>query len=123
VSKESKAALSKKMKKLGIPIPDSSKVADMKHRLKYWKNGPGFLVRLLRNPRTEKYSGHPISLLGDRTKLYWIPNSDMAREMMESKHLLLLARAEKPSNDAIVVDVPSDYDIRWGDGGNDKSNS
>ena len=117
-----KAQLSKQMKKLGIPIPSSSKVADMEHRLKYWKGGPGFLVRLLRTP-SSKFEGHPIKLLNDRTKLYWIPNSEMATTMVESKILLVLDRTEKPSNNAVVIDVPSNYDSGRNNGGNDGADS
>ena len=117
----SKAQLSKEMKKLGIPIPPSSKVADMEHRLKFWKGGPGFLVRLLRTP-SSRFEGHPIKLLNDRSQLYWIPNSDMATTMMESKILLVLDRTEKPSNNAVVIDVPSNY-TGWNNGGNNNTNS
>ena len=117
-----KAQLSKELKKLGIPIPSSSKIADMEHRLKHWKTGPGFLARLLRVPST-KFEGHPITLLHDRSQLYWLPNSSMAREMMESKILLVVDRTEKPSNNAVVIDVPYDYVSGDTDGGNDDSDS
>ena len=119
---KTKAALSNQLKKMGIPIPSSAKLKDMEHRLKYWNGGPGFLVRLLRNP-SSRFDDHPISLMADKTKLYWIPNSQMATDMIESRLLLVLDRTAKPSNNATLIDVPSDYDSRWMRGSNDSTDS
>lgn len=117
-----KAELASKMRKAGIPVPSSAKVVDMQHRLKHWLSGDGFLVRLLRNP-SSAHSEHPITLLDDRTKLYWLPNSTMAHAIVGSRLVLVLDRTNKPSNDAVIIDVPSDYDSRWGNGGNNSTDS
>jgi hypothetical protein len=117
-----KAQLVTQLKKLGIPIPDSAKVVDMEHRLNYWKGGEGYLVRLLRNPR-QNHANHPVMLLKDKSNLYWLPNSKMADDILSSRIVLVLGRSNKPSNDAILLDVPSDYDSRWYDGGNNDTDS
>ncbi len=117
-----KAQVAAKLKKAGIPVPDSAKVADMEHRLNTWKSGEGFLVRLLRNPNNS-FANHPVTLLEDKSKLYWMPNSQMADDIISSRIVLVLGRTHKPSNDAILLDVPSDYDSRWNDGGNNDTDS
>ena len=98
--------------------PAKKKAAPKK---KHWKGGDGFLVRRLRKPNA-RHQNNPVVLLEDKTKMYWLPNSEMASEMIKSKIVLVLDRTTKPSKDAIVVDVPSDYDSRWQHGSNDKSN-
>lgn len=117
----SKASLTKELRKLGIDIPASASIKDLSHRLKYWRSNEGYRVRLLRNPNT-KFDNHPISLLENKTILYWLPDSQMAQDMIASKILLVLGRTTKPSKDAIIFDVPSDYESRWGHGSINKSN-
>ena len=117
----SKASLTKELRKLGIDIPASASISELSHRLKYWKGNEGYRVRLLKNPST-KFNNHPISLLENKTILYWLPDSQMAQDMIASKILLVLGRTTKPSKDAIIFDVPSDYESRWGHGSNNKSN-
>ena len=119
--KPSKASLVKDLKKANIDVPASAKIADMEHRLKHWKGGDGFLVRLLRKPNA-RHQNNPVVLLEDKTKMYWLPNSEMASEMIKSKIVLIMDRTTKPSKDAIVVDVQSDYDSRWQHGSNDITN-
>ena len=122
MAKLTKAQLAAKLKKAGIPVPESAKVTDMEHRLATWKSGEGFLVRLLRNP-ANSHANHPVTLLEDKSKLYWMPNSQMAQDIVASRIVLVINRSHKPSNDAIIIDVPSDYDSRWGNGGNDSTDS
>jgi len=117
----SKASLTKELRKLGIDIPASASISELSHRLKYWQSNEGYRVRLLRNP-SAKFNNHPISLLENKTILYWLPDSQMAQDMIASKILLVLGRTTKPSKDAIIFDVPSDYESRWGHGSNNKSN-
>ena len=97
-----KAQLTSQLKKLNIPIPVSAKAEDMQHRLSNWKSGDGYHVRLLRN---------------------WMPSSKMAEQIISSHIVLVLDRTNEPSNDAIVLDVPSDYDSRWNNGSNDNADS
>jgi|TARA_R110000824_G_scaffold385201_1_gene579383 hypothetical protein len=115
-----KAQLAGQLKRAGIPVPKSAKVADMEHRLKHWLAGDGFHLRLLRNPR---HANTPVALLTDKSKLYWLPNSKMTQHIIASRIVLVLDRTNKPSNDAIILDVPSDYDSRWGNGSNDSADS
>ena len=117
----SKASLVKELKKANIDIPASAKIVDMQHRLQHWKTGEGFLFRLLKNPNNN-YDKHPISLIGNKDKLYWMPNSEMASSIISTRLVLILDRTNKPSKDAIVIDVPSDYDSRWKHGGNNITN-
>jgi len=117
-----KAQIASKLKKAGIPVPPSAKISDMEHRLNSWRGGEGYLVRLLRNPR-RTHAKHPVMLLEDKSNLYWLPNSQMADDIISSRIVLVLGRSDKPSNDAILLDVPSDYDSRWNNGGNNDSDS
>ena len=112
--KPTKAKLASKLKKQGIPIPKSASVDDMQHRLDHWLPGYGYVVRLLRG--TSRYKHHPVSLLPSKKETYWIPNSVMAHDMIESRILLVMDRTPEPSQDTIFFDVPSDYSERYGDG-------
>ena len=76
-----KAGLAKQLRKQGIPIPKDGKIADYEHRLKHWLPGPGWIVRLAK-PST-RMPDHPVRLLTDTKAMYWIPNSDMAKEIIE----------------------------------------
>jgi len=121
--KLSKAQLVSKLKKQGIPVPKSAKVEDMEHRLKHWKGGDGFMVRLLRHPVDSRWKDHPVQLLKDKSTLYWIPRSDMATEILESKIVMNLGNIAEPSNDAQVIDVPTDYRTVKQHGSNDSADS
>jgi len=107
--KLTKGQLVSKLKKQGIPVPKSAKVSDMEHRLEHWESGDGFYVRLLRTPVDSRWKGHPVQLLKDKTKLYWLPRSQMAKDILESKIVMNLGNAAEPSNDAQVIEVPSGY--------------
>lgn len=106
-----KAKLVSQLKKNEIPIPESANKADMEHRLKHWVGGKGFLVRLIKS--SQGRPDHPVSLLTDRKAVYWIPNSDMAKRIIESKIVFVMDRTEKPSSDTTFLDVPLDYDMRF----------
>jgi hypothetical protein len=81
------------------------------------------MVRLLKNPANSKWDGHPVKLLKDKSILYWIPKSDMATEILESKIVMNLGLVAEPSNDAQVIDVPLDYRMVTEDGSNDSADS
>ena len=121
--KLTKAQLVSKLKKEGIPIPQSAKVVDMEHRLAHWQGGDGFYVRLLKTPVSSRWEGHPIKLLEHKSQLYWIPRSEMATEILESRMVMNLGNASEPSNDAVVIDVPSDYRMVKGHGSNNSADS
>ena len=121
MSKPTKSSIASKLKRSGIPVPQSATIAEMEHRLNHWIPGDGWLVRLLR--ASSRLPEHPISLLPSKGEMYWIPNSDMAQKIVGSRLVLVVGRTEKPSNDATLVDVPIDYAERWGNGSNDNSDS
>ena len=121
--KLTKAQLVSKLKKQGIAVPKSAKVEDMQHRLDHWHGGGGFMVRLLKNPANSKWNDHPVKLLKDKSILYWIPKSDMATEILESKIVMNLGLVAEPSNDAQVIDVPLDYRMVTEDGSDDNADS
>ena len=121
--KLTKAQVVSKLKKAGIPVPASAKMSEMEHRLEHWQGGDGLMVRLLRNPVDKRWKGHPVQLLKDKSILYWIPRSDMAKEILESKIVMNLGITSEPSNDTQVIDVPSDYRMVKQHGDNDKSDS
>lgn len=121
MSKPTKSSIASKLKRSGIPVPQSATIAEMEHRLNHWIPGDGWLVRLLR--ASSRLPEHPISLLPSKGEMYWIPNSLMAQEIVGSRLVLVVGRTEKPSNDAIFVDVPIDYAERWENGGNDSTDS
>lgn len=121
MSKPTKSSIASKLKRAGIPVPQSATIVEMQHRLNYWIPGDGWLVRLLR-PSSRK-PDHPISLLPNKGEMYWIPNSEMAQKIVGSRLVLVVDRSDKPSKDATLVDVPIDYAERWGNGSNDNTNS
>tara|TARA_R100000742_G_C4273108_1_gene92569 strand:- start:1340 stop:1732 length:393 start_codon:yes stop_codon:yes gene_type:complete len=119
--KETKASLVKKLKDADIPVPKGANIEVMKHRLKHYKSGVGYLVRP-HKLQSKKYKDHPMSLLTDKNGLYWLPASEMADRIIKTKLIIVLSRTNEPSNDATIIDVPIDYAERFGYGSNDKSN-
>ena len=121
MSKPTKSSLASKLKKSGIPVPTSATITEMEHRLNHWSPGDGWLLRLLR--ASSRMPEHPISLLSDKSELYWVPNSIMAQQIVGSRLVLVVGRTGEPSIDETFVDVPIDYAERWGNGGNNNSDS
>ena len=81
------------------------------------------MVRIHRNAGG-KFKDHPLSLLtAPRKALYWLPPSEMADKILATRRVVVVGRAEKPSSNMIVIDVPSDYDKRFGHGGDGSANS
>jgi hypothetical protein len=119
----SKAKLVAELKDKGIAVPEDATVADLQHRLKHYKPGMGYMVRVHRNAGP-KYKDHPLSLLdAPRKALYWLPSSEMAERILATRRVVPVGRAEKPSSNMIVIDVPSDYEERFGHGGDGSANS
>lgn len=121
---ESKASLKRLMKEAGLPIPKDASVDDLKHRLATWKNGKGFLIRLA-FPSSRK-ANTPVSLL-EQGVVYWLPNSLFAEMVLKSKIVYILDRCDNCPEGATFLDVPKDFNDRWGigvdNGSNDISNS
>ena len=110
-----KAAMASALKDKGIPLPESGEAVDMEHRLRYWKEGEmGYMIRIHRNAG-KKYADHPLSLLNaPRKALYWLPASEMTDRILATRRVVVVGRVAKPSTNMIVIDVPSDYEQRFG---------
>ena len=108
-----KAGMASALKKKGIPLPESGEASDMEHRLRHWKSGMGYMVRIHRNAGG-RYAEHPLSLLDSpRKALYWLPDSDMTDKIIATRRVVVVGRASEPSSNMVVIDVPSDYDTRF----------
>ena len=105
----SKAGLASSLKDKGIPLPVSGEASDMEHRLKHWKSGMGYMVRLHRNAGG-RFKDHPLSLLDSpRKALYWLPDSEMADMILMTKLIVPVKRGE-PLNNAVMIGVPEGFD-------------
>ena len=114
----SKASLVKKLKDADIPVPEGADVKALEHRLKYWKpNDAGYNVALYRGWSDVKYKDHPLSLLADRKAMYWLPPSEMTDMIIRTKLVKVMKRG-LPLNNAVVIDVPIDYEARFNGGNN-----
>lgn len=108
-----KAGMASALKEKGIPLPESGEASDMEHRLRHWKSGMGYMVRIHRNAGG-RYAEHPLSLLDSpRKALYWLPDSDMTDKIIATRRVVVVGRASEPSSNMVVIDVPSDYDTRF----------
>jgi len=99
----SKASLTSELNALGIPIPEGALIADLNHRKKHWLPGDGWLVRMYRQHPALKRAG---MLPG---KMYWLPNSRWAEEMIKTKKLTVIRRMRDPPGKAIALDVPEGW--------------
>ena len=108
-----KAAMASALKEKGIPLPESGEASDMEHRLRHWKSGMGYMIRIHRNAGG-RYANHPLSLLDSpRKALYWLPDSDMADKIIATRRGVVVGRVSEPSSNMVVIDVPSDYETRF----------
>ena len=108
-----KAAMASALKEKGIPLPDSGEMVDIEHRLRHWKSGLGYMVRIHRNAGG-RFKDHPLSLLDSpRKALYWLPDSEMTDLILKTRRVVVLGRTSEPSNNMVVIDVPSDYETRF----------
>jgi len=103
--KSNKAALVRQLKKGGIPIPKNATIGQLEHRLRYWKAGSGYLFRLaVKSGRRHAEAKH----LG-WGKTRWVPNSDFARAIFNSRLVYFLGRYEEMPNGATLLDIPEGY--------------
>jgi|TARA_R100001463_G_scaffold80099_3_gene134526 hypothetical protein len=105
-----RAKLVKQLNKKGIQVPKGAKVADLKHRLEYWLSPNGWLVRLAK-PASRK-PNNPISLITSKDTV-WIPDSRMAKEIIETKLVFVLGRTPIAPKGVEVIDVPKDFNDKW----------
>ncbi len=105
-----RAKLVKQLNKKGIVVPKGAKVADLRHRAKFWLSRNGWLVRLAK-PASRKPES-PLSLIPD-TETYWLPDSRMAKEIIETKLVFVLGRTPVAPEGVEVIDVPKDFNDKW----------
>ena len=105
-----KAKLVKQLNKKGIEIPEGAKIADLRHRLEHWLSRNGWLVRLAK-PASRKPNS-PVSLIPDKNT-YWLPDSRMAHEIVETKLVFVLGRCPNAPKGVNIIDVPKDFNDKW----------
>lgn len=107
-----KSDLIKTLKDRGIPVPAKATVATLRHRAKHWRSGEGYLLRLALP--TSRRPGSPAELLESFDTIYWVPDSRMAHLIAETNLVFIMGRAFDVPEHAVVIDVPEDFDERWG---------
>jgi hypothetical protein len=106
----SKVSLVKELKRRGIPVPEGAKIAELEHRLKHWLGPKGWLLRLAKP--SSRLPENPVTLIDNRDAI-WLPDSRMARMIVDSKLVFVLDRCAEPPNDVPILDVPKDFNERW----------
>ena len=106
----SKASLVRELKKRGIPVPEAAKVVDLEHRLEHWLSAKCWLLRLAKP--SSRMPENPVTLI-DHREAIWLPDSRMARMIVDSKLVFVLDRCAEPPNDVPILDVPKDFNTRW----------
>ena len=101
--KSTKASLASELNAMGIPVPEDASLEAMQHRKKHWIPGPGWVVRMYRQHPKLKQAGIMPS------KLYWLPNSKWAEELILTKKLTVVRRMSEVPGKAIMLDVPEGW--------------
>jgi len=109
-----KAQLVKQLKSKGIPVPKGATVDELKHRHDTWEGGKGYLFRLA-IPASRKGADNPAHLL-EFGSIYWVPNSRFARLIAETRLVFIMGRENEVPKGATLLDVPKDFNDRWGIG-------
>ena len=103
--KVTRANLTKKLRARSIPIPSDATISELQHRVDHWLSGPGYVIRLLRYPRSKRREQIATNLMKKET--YWVPNSDYAQNLLNSGIVFVMSRTDKPPSDATVLDIPT----------------
>tara|TARA_R100000458_G_scaffold11396_1_gene9202 strand:- start:1735 stop:2145 length:411 start_codon:yes stop_codon:yes gene_type:complete len=121
--KATKATLVKKLQTAGLTVPEGADVAEMEYRLKWFTDldTAGYNVSLFRGWGSQ-FDDHPLSLLNERKIMYWLPPSELAEKIVQTK-LVKVVKRGLPLNNATVIVIPEDYKERFGNGGNDSADS
>ena len=109
-----KAQLVKQLKAKNIPIPPSASIGELEHRLENWEGGEGYLFRLA-IPASRKGPDNPAHLL-EFGSIYWVPNSRFARLIAETQLVFIMGRENSAPKGTVLLDVPKDFNDRWGIG-------
>ena len=110
MTRTSKVGLIAALKEVGIPIPKDDRMENLRHRLRHWRPGHGWLIRLIRPPSVKAHT--PLALL-EKGLIYWIPNSRLATDLVKTQLVFVMGRTPKPPKDAVAMDVPEDYNKKW----------
>jgi len=105
-----RAKLVKQLNDKGISVPKGAKVADLRHRAEHWLSQNGWLVRLVKPSSRKPLS--PLSLIPS-TDTVWLPDSRMAKEIIETKMVFVLGRTPVAPEGVQVIDVPKDFNDKW----------
>ena len=106
-----KTKLLRQLKSKGIDAPLGAKMADLRHMAEHWIDGQGYLFRLAIPP--SRKPENPAGLL-DFGSIYWVPNSEFARMIAMSQLVFIMGRAFNVPEGCITLDVPKDFNDRWG---------
>lgn len=93
----------------------------LKHRLRYWRAGKGWLFRLARP--AERKPNHPVGLMTEWDVVYWVADSRMANMIAQSRLVFILGRIKDPPKDAKVLNIPKDFSKTWPIGESNGGNS
>lgn len=105
-----RSKLVKQLNKKGIPVPEGAKIADLRHRVEHWLSRNGWLVRLAKP--SSRRPNSPLSLIPNDDTV-WLPDSRMAKEIIETKLVFVLGRTPVAPNGVEVIDVPKDFNDKW----------
>ena len=115
-----KAQIIKRLKAKNIPVPKGASIGELRHRLDNWEGGKGWLFRLA-IPASRKGNDNPAHLL-EFGSIYWVPNSRFARLIAETRLVFIMGRELNAPKSATLLDVPKDFNDRWGIGEDNGSN-
>tara|TARA_R110000737_G_scaffold133285_1_gene164861 strand:+ start:413 stop:721 length:309 start_codon:yes stop_codon:yes gene_type:complete len=101
-------------------VPKGATIGELKHRVDNWEGGKGYLFRLA-IPASRKGADNPAHLL-EFGSIYWVPNSRFARLIAETRLVFIMGRELNAPKGAVLLDVPKDFNDRWGIGDSDGSN-
>lgn len=112
MAKSKKAQLVKELKSKGIDIPNKVTVEALESLATISVGdlgGKGYVVRLLKP--SNRLSSHAVAALENMDETYWLPNSAWAKEVIESRIVLVLRRCDraKAPKGVKVMEVPREY--------------
>ena len=105
MAKSRKASLIKQCRELGIDLPTKVTVTDLEHLLTSRSAGKGYIVRLLKPSNLDILSDF------EPETSYWLPSSDWAKTVIETRRVLIMkrcAQAECPK-EIRVMDIPEGW--------------
>ena len=96
--------MAKLLRDKGIPLPQDDSLKAYEHRLLNWQQGNGYLVRRLKLRNLKERKPLPIDM--EVNKVFWLPNSNFARSILETGLVALLGRKPYIPKGATLLDIP-----------------